>query len=285
MNLLILSIYRIKNSTNLVIIKNNFSEIKQNDYDILMVNSDQTWVKFDQFFYDYGFLRFAENWNITKIVYGASFGSDNWPFSFKDMEIMKRLLQTFSGISLRETGSIDLMRENLAIHPELVLDPTFLIDKQYYLDIIKDFKESIYNHKKYIFVYNIGNDSFVINTMKNASKELNLDIKYFPLNNNSNVPDFIYYLLKSSAVITNSYHGTVFSIIFNKPFLTILYNARQRYISLGNILNVNERICERSVKPDYQLLTKPLIINYQSLNELKMKSINFLKNNLMKASK
>ena len=53
-------------TTNLVIIKNNFSEIKRNDYDVLMVNSDQTWRRFDKDFYDYGFLKFAESWKIKK---------------------------------------------------------------------------------------------------------------------------------------------------------------------------------------------------------------------------
>ena len=60
-------------TTNLVIIKNSYNEIKKDDYDILMVNSDQTWRKFDKHFLDYGFLKFAKNWNITKFIYGASF--------------------------------------------------------------------------------------------------------------------------------------------------------------------------------------------------------------------
>ena len=257
----------INQTTNLVVIKNNFSEIKQNDYDILMVNSDQTWVKFDEFFYDYGFLKFAEFWNITKIVYGASIGLDIWSFSQEDNTIAKRLLQNFSGISVREKGSIELIKKHLNISPEFVLDPTFLIDKKYYFDLIKNFKGNITNEKKYIFVYNIANDQYVINSMKNASKELNFEINYFPLNNESSVLSFIYYMIKSTAVITNSYHGTVFSIIFNKPFLTIYHrlNSKERYISLGNIFNVSERILEREQKPNYELLKKPLHINNKSL--------------------
>ena len=43
---------------------NNFQEIKENDYDILMVNSDQTWRKCKNYFYDIAFLNFAKNWNI-----------------------------------------------------------------------------------------------------------------------------------------------------------------------------------------------------------------------------
>ena len=68
----------INRTTNLIIIKNNFSEIKQNDYDILMVNSDQTWRRFDEHFYDYAFLNFTKNWKIKKFIYGVSLGFDYW---------------------------------------------------------------------------------------------------------------------------------------------------------------------------------------------------------------
>ena len=278
----------VNQTTNLIIIKNNFSEIKQNDYDALIVNSDQTWVKYDDNFYDYGFLKFAEYWNISKIVYGASIGYDVWKFSRDDENMAKRLLKNFLGVSVREKGSINLIKNHLGINPEFVLDPTFLIDKKYYLNIVKDFKGNITNYNKnYIFVYNIANDSRIIQSMKNASKELNLESYYFPLNNDSSVKSFIYYMIKSKAVITNSYHGTVFSIIFNKPFLTIYdkYNSKERYSSLGNLFGINDRLFERAQPPNYSLLMQPLNINYTILNELRTKSINFLKTNLEKIKK
>ena len=74
-----------------MIIKNNFSEIKRNDYDVLMVNSDQTWRRFDKDFYDYGFLKFAESWKIKKFAYGASLGYDYWKLTQKDEEVAKKL--------------------------------------------------------------------------------------------------------------------------------------------------------------------------------------------------
>ena len=277
----------IKQSTNLVIINNNFSEIKKDDYDILMVNSDQTWVNYDKNFYDYGFLRFAENWTIPKIVYGASIGYDKWLFSKQDEKIAKTLLKKFQGISVREKGSIKLIIKHLGIKPEFVLDPTFLIDKKYYIDLIKTFKVNATRKEKYIFVYNIGNSQYILNSMNIASQQLNIGNYYFPLNNDSSILNFLYYIVNSHSVITNSYHGTIFSIIFNKPFLTI-YNrgvAKERYISLGNIFNINERIVEKTSKPDYNLLMQPLNINNNLLNHLRQKSINFLKNSLINNNK
>ena len=126
----------IKKTTNLIIIKNNFSEIKKNDYDILMVNSDQTWRKFDKYFYDCAFLKFSEDWNIRKFIYGASLGFDYWTLNSKDEAIAKKLLKNFTGISFREKGSIKLIEKHLKIKPFFVIDPTLLIEKQYYLTIL-----------------------------------------------------------------------------------------------------------------------------------------------------
>ena len=88
------SIEFLNKTTNIVIIRKNFSEIKENDYNILMVNSDQTWRKFGRNYnyLDYGFLRFAQNWKIKKFIYGASLGFDYWNFSPKEDMLMKKLL-------------------------------------------------------------------------------------------------------------------------------------------------------------------------------------------------
>ena len=88
------SISFIQNVTNLVLINNSFSEIKENDYDILMVNSDQTWRKWSndyKYFYDVAFLKFAEKWDKIKFVYGASLGTNIWGYNKSDEKIAKCL--------------------------------------------------------------------------------------------------------------------------------------------------------------------------------------------------
>ena len=93
-HLLDFNISFLNRTTNLIVIKNNFNELKREDFDILMVNSDQTWKKFDKNFLDYGFLKFAENWNIKKFAYAPSLGYDYWPLSYKDV-IIKRIIKKF----------------------------------------------------------------------------------------------------------------------------------------------------------------------------------------------
>jgi hypothetical protein len=214
----------INKTTNLVVIHKNFSEIKQNDYNILMVNSDQTWRKFDEHFYDYGFLKFAENWKIKKFVYGASIGYDYWRLSKQDDDIAKKLLKNFSGISTREKGSIQLIKKHLDINVSFVLDPTLLIDKHYYLDIIRNYHGKVIMKKQFIFIYTIFSSKHIINTSKMASSKLNYETYFLPFSKNILIEDFIYYLIKSDAVITDSYHGTIFSIIFNLIFEYFLKN-------------------------------------------------------------
>ena len=272
----------INQTTNLVIIHNNFSEIKKDDYNVLMVSSDQTWRKFDKHFYDYAFLKFAQNWNIKKFVYGASLGFDDWKLSYEDDQTAKKLLKNFTGISIREEGSKKLVEKHFGIQPIIVLDPTLLIDKKYYLDIIKDYHGQVAMNKKYIFIYTLFNSKFLIKTVRIACKIFNFEYYYFRLNNSSSIQNFLYYLVNSNAVITDSYHGTVFSIIFNKPFITIYhkFNAKERFNSIGKLFNLKERFIENNKKIDYEQLIKPLNINIKLLNELKLMSINFIKRNL-----
>ena len=137
--------------TKVKIINNSFKEIKKTEFKILMVNSDQTWRKWDKYFYDIAFLNFAKKWNIRKIIYGASTGSDIWKLTKEDEIIAKNLLKNFKGISIREKGSINMIKKHLGFKPTFVLDPTFLIDKKYYLklNIIK----MIFFSKKILYLF------------------------------------------------------------------------------------------------------------------------------------
>jgi hypothetical protein len=103
------------------------------------------------------------------------------------------------------------------------------------------------------------------------------------LGEKNSIEKFIYGISNSKAVITNSYHGTIFSIIFNKPFVSFIFknSPRERFISLKKIININNRIFNYNEFPNINLLTTPLNINKTLINLLKIKSINYLKKNLI----
>ena len=271
----------LKKRTNCIIIKNNYSEITKNFFDILMVNSDQTWRKFDKYFYDYGFLNFAKNWNTPKFVYGASLGYNNWKLTREDERVIKYLLKNFTGISVREIGSIKMIERHLGIKPVFVLDPTLLIDKKYYLDLLNLYKgrKPINN---FIFTYVLKREKNIDIFIKNSSKLLNYEIYNDKKSEKNSIEKFIYGIINCKAVITDSYHGTIFSIIFNKPFVTFIFSdsPKERFISLKEIFKIEDRIFEYFQMPNISLLTTPLNINHTFINLLKNKSINYLKKNL-----
>ena len=145
------------NSVQTRLIK-NFSEINENEFDILIVSSDQTWnAEYKKYLlYNIAFLKFAENWNMKKFIYGASLVFEKWKFTKEDEKIAKRLLKNFTGISVREKSSIKLIEKHLGFKAQFVLDPTFLINKKYYLKLIKHYKSDIakqINNKNFIFAY------------------------------------------------------------------------------------------------------------------------------------
>ena len=272
----------LKNNTNCVVIKKKFKEIKRNEYDILMVNSDQTWRKLDENYLDYGFLKFAANWNIPKFVYAASLGYDYWNFTKKDEKIAKFLLKKFTGISLREKGSIKLVEEHLGIHPSFMLDPTLLIDKKYYLNLIQNYKSNFNINKDYILTYLVISEHNTKQFIKKACNKFKYKHYKVTMNDKNSIEKFLYGISHCKAVITNSFHGTIFSIIFNKPFISFIFkmSPKERLYSLKHLFKLENRIIEYNEKPDINLLKIPLNISDSLMKLLKNKSINFLKKNL-----
>ena len=118
--------------------------------------------------------------------------------------------------------------------------------------------------------------------IKNSSKKNGYDILNDEMDEKNSIEKFIYGIANCKAVITDSYHGTIFSIIFNKPFVTFIFsgNPKERFISLKETFKIENRIFDYNENPNISLLTTPLNINYTLINMYKYQSINFLKKNL-----
>ena len=273
----------IQNSVDIQLIQ-NFSAINENDFDILMVNSDQTWRKWDKTFYDVAFLKFAEHWNKTKFTYATSFGIEIWEYNKEDENIAKNLLKDFTGLSVREVNDVKLIEKYLGFKAQFVLDPTFLIDKKYYLNLIKNFKSEILtetNNNNFIFVYILIYSKVIQNYLQYVESKLKLKIFFLNIFKKNQVQEFLYGIINCKAVITDSFHGTVFSIIFNKPFISFQSsNIDSRFNSLDEIFKIRNRIVNSDSFPSISLLNQPLFINKAKLISLKKQSVNYLKRNL-----
>ena len=271
----------IQNAIKIRIIQKNYSEIKENDYDILMVNSDQTWRKWDKHFYDIAFLKFSENWNKYKFIYGASLGYDSWKFNKTVEDIARPLLKKFKSLSFRDINTVRFVREHLGFNSTFTLDPTLLINRNIYLSLIKEYQSDI-KENKYIFVYKIINSTRINNFLQKVKKILKINLVIVDMNDNDQINKFIYGISKSIAVITDSFHASIFSIIFNKPFIAFInqINDDGRFKTIKKIFNLDNRILNINDSAEISLLETPLKINKRLLNSLKRKSINFLKKNL-----
>ena len=273
---------------NLFLINKSFSdELKETDFDYLLVNSDQTWAySLSKYYYDIAFLKFAKNWHrVKKFVYAASIGNDRLHYRMISENVtIKELTSDFTGISFREIGAVKLFEQYLGIKGVFVLDPTLIIDKQYYLNEIKEYKGDLNSNEKFIFVYQLDRNEIIKRFIEDSSKKLNYKIFKFKFNRPDFIESFIFGIYNCQCIITDSFHGTIFSIIFNKPFISFVNKSRGkgRFDSLKDVFSLNNRIIDplNPANIDINLLIKEPNVNQTLLNQLRNISIKYLKKNL-----
>lgn len=219
--------YNIKKFSNRYInIKYDY-KIKTNldkEYDYFIVGSDQVW----NFNFWNGwdsiensinaiFLKFASK--KKRIAYAASIAVPN--ISEDKKIIFKQNLNEMKAISMREKSGAELVKKLMGREVPVVVDPTILLSKEEWQKI--ELKPEWYSGEKYILTYFLGNPSPVIEKIakKNNWKIYNLmDKDNFNLYT-SRVEEFVYLIDHAQLVATDSFHGTVFSILMNTPFLVI----------------------------------------------------------------
>ncbi len=214
------------------LITNNCSYKKMNDvYDGFIVGSDQVfradWVS-NRWFLD--FVR-ADKY---KIAIAASFGIDNLNISkLRKMQISV-LLKRFDAISVREKDGVKLCSE-LGVKANCILDPVFLVNPMHYDEICDPLKKS----KNSLFVYLRDRTVQKEKAADSISKVLNADI--FWADNNTDTEDFVREVSESRFVLTDSYHGLCFAIIYNKEYLCFWNNLRgnSRFESVIDVLKLN----------------------------------------------
>lgn len=267
----------------------------QNEYNFegYIVGSDQVWrpsYTTDISVYFLSFLK--DKIKIKKISYAASFGVDNWEFSNKQTKICSALIKKFTAVSVREASGVGLCQNYLGLTPTLVLDPTMLLRKEDYTDLIKSNK--IYTKRGNLFCYflddgykkekelnhfigKLGFVSFSILPSKQFSEVSKKGIEqciYPPIAN------WIKAFDEAEFIVTDSFHGTVFSIIFNKPFITISNNDRgkARFTSLLTLFGLESRLITTFDNLNADLFKSE--IDYTSVNLIlqkeRDKSYNFL---------
>lgn len=255
------------------------------DFDIMLSGSDQVW-NFNltkglkpAFFLDFG------NKDIKRISYAASLGIEEIPDSYKN--IYKKYLSNLDNIAVREESAKDLLTPLTDKDVEVVLDPTFLVDRSVYDEILVKPTTS----EKYIYMHMLVEDELLLQYVKEASERLNLPIihnkdnKYFDnelyLANDTGPKEFLGLISNAEYVFTNSFHATALSIIFNKLFVTI---PHKKYPTrMVNLLSKFDLLNFLLGTYDSKFLIEKQKIDYKSVNKIMKNSAASSKQYLDKA--
>ncbi|WP_339837916.1 polysaccharide pyruvyl transferase family protein [uncultured Flavobacterium sp.] len=272
-------------ATGKTLYKNN-DELKKNlpIADAYICGSDQIWNSFFLNGKDPAFYLDFVPIDKLKISYAASFATDAIDNNLKPF--VKEKISRINAISVRETSGVKILNE-LGINNVLqVLDPVFLLSKEYWRDtFIKDIGSN------YIFVYDSDNNQQLKKIAQKIAKQENYKIytvdkhiKYADKNFYFEAPDcFLSLILHSKLVLTNSFHALSFSLIFNKKFL--VFNRLEK-------INTRMRDLMILTKTDYLLISEEnnieinldqIVVDYNVVNNIIENKVNESKLFLEKA--
>lgn len=195
----------------------------ESKYDAIITGSDQIWNPFCR---DFSYIYFLENIHgLKKIAYAPSGIGENIP----DVARIKKCLLEYDFISVREDIGKEIIENQMGISGvKVCVDPTLLLDREDYEKICAPRRYA----GEYIFLYSVYHDDRLLTAIKKISKKIHLPIitmisranSYKVLFNGMKIADyeapedFLSYIKYAKYVFTNSFHGTVFSIIFGKEF-------------------------------------------------------------------
>lgn len=267
----------------------SYSELYKNPpiYDVYCVGSDQVWNPGCFTNLNPYFLSFAPEGK-RRISYASSFGVKELPASAKKQ--YSRLLQGLDSISVREDAGVEIVKVVSGRNATKVVDPTLLLTKTEWKTIAKYDKEP---NGKYILLYVLKDSEYIKQTALTLRDKTGLQIVRIckgafkqdkPSDDIIDIidaapDDFLGLIEKAEIVLTNSFHGTVFSILFERDFYTILkrnVENNSRQTSLLNALHI-----DRIRYEDTEFVSGP-DIDYRkcetAINSLKASSEQYLIN-------
>jgi hypothetical protein len=258
--------------------RKNMLQISERDYhsleelqsdppvaDVYITGSDQVWSQLlnnkenEVFFLNFG------NSQVKRISYAASFGMDSYP-----TKLIKRLsinLRRFNAVSVREDSGVDIC-QNVGVESIKVLDPTMLLKGRDYLRFI-----TIPKYNDYIYIYSLNistpeqvyyeaitqyaqDEHLSIIVTPGSGRILGAEIFNHAIYDYATIPQWLSNIANAKMVITTSFHGTVFCILMNTPFVYVplqgkLSNMNSRILGLLKELGLEDRAVENS----YQMMS------------------------------
>lgn len=268
-----------------------YEELEKNPpgLDCYIAGSDQVWNVDHTGGYDPAYLlEFAEKGS-RRISYAASIGRERFPAQYRTF--FAKALQKFDAISVREESASGAVLEVTGKTPAVVIDPTLLLSREEYDEIKVPSKRA----ERYILVYMMETNRKLIQLADSISLATGLPViqrkpgKLFKNELDSfytHTPgEFLGEIEKAEYVITNSFHGTVFSVIYERPFISMLHSQTgSRTVDLLKVLELEDHILYRArdfAQMDQFKIKDPKKLRGR-IEKLRLESIDFLAKALMK---
>lgn len=238
-----------------------YSEIQMGEYDAFVVGSDQVWRPAYFGNIDDAFLKFTEKWNVKRVAYAASFGTDVLEYTYEQLESCGSLIKAFNGVSVREQGAVELCDEWFEREDtEHVLDPVMLLTADHYSVLAGGVAERPAKGK--VLTYILDESPEKVALAERVSQWISAgihDVSVYPRDGRRPLEERIVPSMESwlaafedaEFVVTDSFHGCIMSILFHKPFLVSGNAARglSRVTSLLSMFGLEDRLVQ-GIDPD-----------------------------------
>ena len=257
-------------------------------YDVYIAGSDQIWNYIHTDRLDVYFLMFANKFKAKKISYAASVSIYDIPKKWR--AAYKTYFENIDVLSVRELHGAELVSKYSNKKAEVVLDPTFLLTKE---DWVREVANDCGVEGDYLLIYTLSGSPHIRKMAHDIARRLNLKVVNIksgysdePDDGTINVyeigpAEWVGLWSKAKYVVTDSFHGTAFSINFNIPFTTLVNPnsmMNSRVLSILKIMNLESRIVYDTLKGD--LKPNDIDLDFTETNRIlkqwKEKSLNFL---------
>lgn len=271
----------------------SYSELSQSDFDAYVVGSDQVWrPEYINDIHD-AFLKFTQGWNVRRLSYAASFGTDALEYDYTLLEECSQLLSGFDAVSVRESSGVRMCDEWLdcdrAVH---VLDPVMMLPAEHYRSISASDKSA----KGGLVTYILDRSAAKANIITSVAGKLDMevhDVSVYPKDRSIPLKDRTVPCMESwlsafahaEFVVTDSFHGCVLCLLFHKPFFVVGNKARgmARIDSLLGMFGLEYRLVD-GLDPDDDLKDWAMDMDWDGvesvLSEYRSRSRAFLKSAL-----
>lgn len=221
----------------------------------IVVGSDQVWnCRAAPKLHNY-FLDFTQGLsNLRRIAYAASFGKSEWLYSPEDTEVCAKLVQHFDAVSVREDSGVELCCKHLNVDADLMPDPALLLTRDGYVEMIS--KARVRRSEKVVLTYILDATGSKSRLIRDVAGKLQLSeaplmprgrmeaFKWGLKGHHATVEQWLCGFYDADFIVTDSFHGTLFAVLFNKPFIAIANEGRgvARFQSFLTMVGLEDRL-------------------------------------------